>query len=97
MKWRGRNHATFDNSKDDMIIFTRYQKPNLSRRLIEARITVRDHKLKLNTEATQWVEVYLHSRLQFWAHKSLLLEKAQKTEDRVRRLRSTNRLTPSVI
>lgn len=60
VKWGERNHVMFDNSKYEMIAFTRRWRPILKRRHAEVRIMVRGHTLWSNTEATQWLTVYLN-------------------------------------
>lgn len=87
----------FDNTKDEMITFTRGCKPDLRRKLTDVRIIVRGHTQGLNIEATRWPEVYLNTGLQFQAHKSLSFEKVMKMEDTVRRLMTTNALEPCLI
>lgn len=56
---------------------TCYRRPYLKQRQAEARITVEDDILKLNTETTRSLEIYLDIRFHFSTHKNLLLEKAQ--------------------
>lgn len=60
-----------------MLTFTRHRKPDLRRGLADARVTVRSHTLRFNTEATCWLRVYLNTGLQLKANKNLSLEKAR--------------------
>lgn len=86
VEWRERKHVAFDNSKEEIIAFTKRRKRNLKRWLTEAQITVKEYIMRLNIEATRWVEKYLDTGLQFQAHKNISLEKAKHTENRVWRL-----------
>lgn len=97
MEWRERSHVIFDNSKDKIILFTRRRKFDLGMRLAEARITVRVHTRRFNTEATLCLGVYLEIGLQFRTHKNLSLEKAPRAEDRIHHLRSENGLAPGLV
>lgn len=82
------NHIAFNNSKDDMMAFTRRRNADMRRRLAEARISARMCTMRFNVEATKWLGMSLDTDLQFWAHKNISLEKAKRAEDWVRRLRS---------
>lgn len=62
------NHISFDNVKDELIIFMRRRKPELKRRILEARVVVRKHTMSFNTQSTRWLRVYLDTELQFKAH-----------------------------
>lgn len=53
VEWSERSYVAFDKFKDEMIAFTRRQKPGIGRKLADARITVRGHTLGFNTEATR--------------------------------------------
>lgn len=53
VEWEEMNNIVFNNSQDEILAFTRCQKPDLKRRLAEARITDRDHTLWFNIEATR--------------------------------------------
>lgn len=92
-----RNHIRFDNAKDETIVFTRRRKSELKSRIAETRFTVRVHTMRFNTEATRSLGVYLYSGLQFTTHKNLMLEKAKKAEDRVKRLAAPRRLASGLV
>lgn len=80
-----------------MIAFTRQRKTDLQKGLAESQITVREHTMRFNIEATRWLRMYPDSSLQFWAQKNISLKKARHAEDRVRRMGSTYTLEPGLI
>lgn len=51
-QWRKRNHVAFDNSRDEMLTFTRRKKPDLKQRIAEVRITVIGQRLRFNAKST---------------------------------------------
>lgn len=97
MEWRERNHVVFDNSKNEMIVFTRQRKVDLRKQLAEARIAVREHTTGFNVEARRLLGVYLDTGLQFLANKNVSLEKVKRVKERVWRLGSTHSLEPELI
>lgn len=97
VKWGERKHVTFDNSKEEMIAFTRQRKADLQKRLAEAQITVSRHTKGFNVEATIWLRMYLDTGLKFRTHKNMSLEKVNISVYRVRRLKSTSALEPGLI
>lgn len=42
-----------------MIAFIRSRKPELKKRIVKVRITVRGHTMMFNMEATRWLSFYL--------------------------------------
>lgn len=70
------NHVEFDNAKGEAIVFIRRRKPELKKRIANARITVREHTMDFNTDTMRWLGVYLDMRFQFRTHKNLTLERA---------------------
>lgn len=48
-----RDHVSFDNSKDDMIVYTRWRETDLQKRLTNTRITVRGNTMGFKVEATR--------------------------------------------
>lgn len=52
VEWGETNHVAFDNSKDEMIAYKRRWRSNLKRRIVEARIKVREYIMSFNTKAT---------------------------------------------
>lgn len=63
VKWVEGNHVVSDNSKDEMIGFTRQRKSDLRKWLGETQITVREHTMRFNIEATEWLDMYLNTNL----------------------------------
>lgn len=53
VQWRKQNHVTFNNSKHEMLAFTRRQKPDLTRKQADVKIMLRDHTIAFNTETTR--------------------------------------------
>lgn len=66
-----------------MIAFTKIWKPELMRRIAEARISVHRHTMRFNGEAHRWLEVYVDTGLQSRAQRNLTLENPRKAENRV--------------
>lgn len=75
VKWGEREYIAFDNSKDEINVFTQRRKPYLRRQLAEFLITVRGHTMGFNIEGTIWLSMYLNIGLQFQAHSNISLEK----------------------
>lgn len=48
-----RNHVAFDNSKDEMFVFTQCRKADLPKRLVYDQITVREHTMRINVNTTK--------------------------------------------
>lgn len=92
-----RKHVAFDNAKDEAILFTQKSNPELKRRKIETKITVREHIMSFNTEANRWLEVYLDLGIKFTAYTNLTLEKVRKVEDIVQGLAATRGLAPGAV
>lgn len=91
------NYIALDNTKDKTITFTRIRRPDLKRKIEETMIIVCGHTIVFNMKATRWLVVHLYSRLQYKAHKNLTLEKARRTEDRVRRLATARGLMQRLV
>lgn len=77
--------------------FTRRRKPEIKRRIVEVKITVRTNTMSFNNEVTKWLGVYLDSGLQFRAHKSLTLKKATYAEDKVGHLAAMRSLARGLV
>lgn len=97
MELEERNNLRFHNFKNEMIAFTQCWRLHLRRLLVEVMIIVRGHTLELYNEVTKWLGVYLNTGLQFLAPKNLFLEMLLQSENRMRSLRSMNRLTSTII
>lgn len=77
------NLVAFDNTKNEMIAFTRERKLKVKKRIAEAKVMVCGDTMSFNTKVTRLLGVYLDTGPQFRSHKNLALEKAKTVEDKV--------------
>lgn len=92
MEWGEDNHAEFDDTKNEIIAFTRKRKPVLKKRIAEVRFTVRGYIIGFNTKGTRWLGVYLDTGLQYRVYNNHILKKDWKAEDTVWHLAATKGL-----
>lgn len=97
VEWSDRNNFVFDNARGEIISFIMRKKLERKRIIHEARITVYGNTIWFNTKATRWLRVYLDTKLQFKSHKSLILEKARRADNRETRQTLTKDLAPVVV
>lgn len=53
--WGKLNAVTYDMSKTEPVLFSKFHRQRLNKQLREAKIEVRNEKVSFNKEATRWL------------------------------------------
>lgn len=84
--WGQDNAVQFDAEKTEAALFTKKRGQQLNDQIRRADITIANHKVSFNQEATRWLGVWLDQGLTFKTHYHTRMQKAKKAEARIKSL-----------
>ena len=95
--WGEKNFVQCEAKKTEAVLFTRKRGQELRSQIQRAQITVGDHAVSFNSEATRWLGIWLDAGLTLKAHYQTRLQKARNAEARVRSLCRVQGLAPGLV
>lgn len=97
LEWGTRNAVTYDISKTEAMLFSKARKQKLLEQLKAIQLRFGGQTIKFNQEATQWLGMWLDSRLSFGSHFRERLKRAKTAEAQIRGLTKTYGLPPALV
>lgn len=96
LEWRANNTVIYGISKTEAVLFSKARQQKLTR-LLKTRLRVGGETVLFKKDATQWLGVWLDSRLNFAFHFNERMKKAKAAEARIKGLSKTYGLCPELV
>lgn len=97
LHWGESNAVTYDISKTEAILFSKARNRKLAKQLLESQLQFGGQTLSFSRKATRWLGMWLDCPLNFGAHVSERLRKAEVAENRIKGLSRMYGLAPALV
>ena len=77
IEWDKQNEVTYDISKTEAVLFSKFHQQQFNKQLPEAEIKVSTEKISFNKGVTRWLDVWLESQIKIISHINERVRKAQ--------------------